>query len=78
MLEPFVAYRPFILTLVAITIGWAWVSVLYRRQKTEKPRFITPVFWLGAATIVFGVALFAPTWEKEVSQSLWKYWVQSR
>ena len=72
VLGPFVAYREFVLAAVALALLWGWIAVL--RRGHGRMALVT----LTVASLVFLIALSAPLWERDASQALWAYWMQSR
>jgi mercuric ion transport protein len=61
MLGPFIAYRGFILIVVAIALVWALGRVLCPKPCAEPKR--SAIIWTAVATVVFLVALSSPFWE---------------
>ena len=76
MLGPFIAYRSFILVVVAIALIWAWYRVIRPRVCTRRKR--SAIVWASLATIAFLVALSSPYWEASAQRFMWDLWRSTR
>ena len=76
MLGPFIAYRGFILVVVAIALIWAWYRVIWPRECTKRKR--SAIVWASLATIAFMVALSSPYWEASAQRYMWDLWRSTR
>lgn len=72
MLGPFIAYRGFILVVVALALGWAWYSVLRPKPCAAPKR--SAIIWTVAATVAFLIALSSPFWEGSAQRFMWDLW----
>ena len=71
LLEPFVAYRSYILVGVGLIVLWSWIGLwrspcgLFGNGNALLMRI--------ALTVIFVAALTAPYWEDGVARSMWEY-----
>lgn len=72
MLSPFIAYRGFILVVVAVALVWAWYHVL--RPKPCSARRRSVAVWTVFATLAFMIALSSPLWEGSAQRFMWDLW----
>ena len=76
ILGPFIAYREFILVVVAIALVWAWYRVLRCRQCRARGR--SAIVWTSLASIAFLIALSSPLWEASAQRFMWDLWRSTR
>jgi mercuric ion transport protein len=72
MLGPFIAYRGFILAVVALALVWAWYRVL-RPKSCAMPKR-SAIIWTTVATVAFFAALSSPLWEGSAQRFMWDLW----
>ncbi len=76
ILGPFIAYREFILVVVAIALVWAWYRVLRCRPCRARGR--SAIVWTSLASIAFLIALSSPLWEASAQRFMWDLWRSTR
>jgi len=75
-LSPFVAYREIILLLVGSVFILVWIRLIrYQRLSASRPSALVVI---SLSTIIFFAALSAPLWEKDLTQYLWAYMIETR
>jgi mercuric ion transport protein len=72
MLGPFIAYRGFILIVVALALVWEWYDVLRPKSCATPKR--SAIIWTVVATVAFLVALLSPFWEGSAQRFMWDLW----
>lgn len=73
LLDPFVAYRSFILVGVGLVLLVTWARIINRRNGCAKRRR-TSLTVASFCTLVFLIALSAPLWEQGAVQVILSYW----
>ena len=76
MLGPFIAYRIYILSGIAVALAWAWYRVLRAHSCGSRRRSST--IWVSLATITFLIAASSPLWEASAQRFMWDLWRSTR
>lgn len=76
MLGPFIAYRIFILSGIALALVWAWYRVL--RAHPCISRRPSSIIWVSLATVAFLIAASSPLWEANAQRFMWDLWRSAR
>jgi len=73
---PFTQYRAFILIVVAIIVGLAWLRLIrrYRCGRVRKSALALTIF----ATLALVASVSAPYWEGDATRALWAIWMDTR
>lgn len=72
ILGPFIAYRSFILSGIAIALFWAWYRVL--RAHPCGPGRRSSIIWVSLATTAFLIAASSSLWEGAAQRYMWDLW----
>ena len=76
MLGPFIAYRLFILSGIAVALAWAWYRVLRAHPCVSRRR--SSIFWVSLTTVAFLIAASSPLWEASAQRLMWDLWRSTR